>query len=209
MKSKKLDVESVNLHFMSEVQKHFRPELLNRMDEIIAFQPISKDVVKYVVNREIGLSVTGYDPKYGARQIQRTLREGFVLPLSKQLNLHDFEDKLVVDVTLKDGETHIEVQADPLKMELLVEELARDRWTEHAAHLRRSIAKMQEGSFYLKLMSDLAILEREKRRDSKKFWADAEKVKNYTDSLQTKESVEMMTEDVRRFCVGEYGFEVL
>jgi len=216
-----VDVESVNLHFMSEVQKHFRPELLNRMDEIIPFQPISKDVVKYVVNREIGLfkkregiayrdielniseeildhfAVTGYDPKYGARQIQRTLREGLVLPLSKQLNLYDFEDKLVVDVTLKDDKTHIEVQADPLKMELLVEELARDRWTEHAAHLRRSIAKMQEGSFYLKLMSDLDILEREKRRVPKTFWADAEKAQKYTDSLQIKESVELMTEDVR------------
>ena len=216
-----IDNESVNLHFMSEVQKHFRPELLNRMDEIIPFQPISKDVVKYVVNREIGLlkkregiayrdlelnlseevldhfATTGYDPKYGARQIQRTLREGLVLPLSKQLNLYDFEDKLVVNVTLKDDKTHIEIEADPLKTELLLEELSRDRWTEHAGDLRRSIAKMKQGSFYLKLMSDLNILEREKRRIPKTFWTNETNAQNYTDYLQTRESVDIMTEDVR------------
>ncbi len=228
-----LDIESVTSHFMSEVRKHFRPELFNRIDEIIPFQPISKEVVKYVVNREIALfkkregiayrdidlnltedvidhfATTGYDPKYGARQIQRTLRETLVLPLSKQLNLYDFEDKLVVDVSLKDGKTQIEVQADPLKTELMLEELTRDTWSEHASDLRRNIMKMQEGNFYLNLMSQLDILKREEKRNSKKFWSNEKKSQQYTDYLETQERVEKMSgeiqdleEDFTLVCMG-------
>ena len=216
-----LDIESVTSHFMSEVRKHFRPELFNRIDEIIPFQPISKEVVKHVVNREIGLfkkregiayrdidlnltdeviehfAVLGYDPKYGARQIQRTLREALVLPLSKQLNLYNFEDKLVVNISLKEGKTHIEVQADPLKTELMLEELTRDRWSEHTGDMRRNIAKMKEGRFYLNLMSELDILKRDQKRNSKKFWANEKKVQLYTDYTETQERMEKMSIDIQ------------
>ncbi len=216
-----VDTDDVNEHFLSEVRKHFRPELFNRMDSIIPFQPISKQVVKYVVKREINLlkkregilhrnitfelsdalmdyfAVEGYDPKYGARQIQRTLQETLVLPLSEKLNLYDFDDILIVKVDIKDEQPSIHIQADPLKTELLIEELTRNNWTEHTSDLRRSIARMGEGRFYNNLMSQLDILERQKKRKGEKFWKDEKKTRQYTDYLKTKERVDAMTVEIR------------
>ncbi len=53
--SKKVDVKSVNQHFLSAVQKHFRPELFNRIDEVIPFQPLAKADIRFIVDREIQL----------------------------------------------------------------------------------------------------------------------------------------------------------
>ncbi len=216
-----IDTEDVKEHFMSEVRKHFRPELFNRIDSIIPFQPISKEVVKYVVKREINLlkqregirhrhitfdlaeevldyfAVEGYNPKYGARQIQRTLQETLILPLSKQLNLYDFDDRLMVAVNIKDGQPDIQIEADPLKTELLLEELTRNTWIEHTSELRRNIAKMSEGRFYMNLMSQLDILERQKKRLGEKFWKEENRTRKYTDYIQTKERVEGMIEDIQ------------
>ncbi|NJN77984.1 MAG: hypothetical protein HC803_06325 [Saprospiraceae bacterium] len=97
----------MNEHFLSAVQKHFRPELFNRIDEVIAFQPLSKEDIRFIVDREIEilkgregirfrnidfyledevfdfLGEVGYDPKYGARKLQRVVREELVIPLAK------------------------------------------------------------------------------------------------------------------------------
>ena len=97
--------QSVNQHFLSAVQQHFRPELFNRIDQVIAFQPLDRDTVRFVVEREMNLfkkregiqfrnldlsiseevldhlAKIGYDYRYGARYLQRTIRTQLVIPL--------------------------------------------------------------------------------------------------------------------------------
>ena len=82
---------------MNELRAHFRPEFLNRLDEIIMFKPLSKEDIhsiidilmknlnKRLVNREISIELdpsardyiieNGYDPVYGARPLKRFLQK--------------------------------------------------------------------------------------------------------------------------------------
>jgi ATP-dependent Clp protease ATP-binding subunit ClpB len=95
---------------MNEVRGHFRPEFLNRLDEIILFKPLTKeniggiikilmaDLNKRLADREIRVELTGaaeqfvvdhgYDPVYGARPLRRYLQK-FVETLSAKLILAD------------------------------------------------------------------------------------------------------------------------
>ena len=95
---------------MNELRSHFRPEFLNRLDEIIMFKPLSKDDIhsiidilmknlnKRLVDREISIELDsaardyiieqGYDPVYGARPLKRFLQK-HVETLAGRLILSD------------------------------------------------------------------------------------------------------------------------
>jgi len=104
------------------LKKTFRPEFLNRIDEIIIFHTLSLDQVEQIVDlqmREIaerlserGLSIQltgearrwlaahGYDPQFGARPLRRTLQREVESPLSKRLLQGEFHegDQILVDL---------------------------------------------------------------------------------------------------------------
>jgi ATP-dependent Clp protease ATP-binding subunit ClpB len=109
-------------YVMRDLRGSFRPEFLNRLDEIILFKPLTKnnmnDIIDLLVNelnkrlgdRDIKLSVTdsakeyivesAYDPAYGARPLKRFLQKN-VETLSARLILSDqvhAEDAIVIDV---------------------------------------------------------------------------------------------------------------
>ena len=95
---------------MGELRGHFRPEFLNRLDEIILFKPLTKnniagiitllmaDLNKRLADREIKVELSdaaqsyiidhGYDPIYGARPLKRYLQK-YVETLSAKLILAD------------------------------------------------------------------------------------------------------------------------
>ena len=108
---------------MDELRGHFRPEFLNRLDEIIMFKPLTKDNIGNIINllvadlnkrladREITVELTdaakqyivenGYDPIYGARPLKRFL-EKHVETLSAKLILADKVregDTILIDVS--------------------------------------------------------------------------------------------------------------
>ena len=117
---------------MEDLQGHFRPEFLNRLDEIIMFKPLSKeniggiirllmdDLNKRLSDREIKVALSpeaehfvvehGYDPVYGARPLKRFLQK-HVETLSAKLILEDQVrqgDTILIDV--KDGALTASVQ---------------------------------------------------------------------------------------------------
>ena len=117
---------------MEDLQGHFRPEFLNRLDEIIMFKPLSKeniggiirllmdDLNKRLSDREIRVALSpeaehfvvehGYDPVYGARPLKRFLQK-HVETLSAKLILEDQVrqgDTILIDV--KDGTLTASVQ---------------------------------------------------------------------------------------------------
>ena len=49
------NLEEITTHFDSEVKKHFRPELFNRIDQVIPFEPLTADVIRKVTDREMDL----------------------------------------------------------------------------------------------------------------------------------------------------------
>ena len=106
---------------MNDLRAHFRPEFLNRLDEMILFKPLTKkniydiielliaDVNKRLADKEISISLTeaaknyvvegGYDPTYGARPLKRYLQKN-VETLAARLMLEGnvgAQDRITID----------------------------------------------------------------------------------------------------------------
>ena len=101
-----------------ELRKQFRPEFLNRIDEIIVFHALTEEHLKRIVeiqlgrvrerlaDRKITLALTdeakahlvrvGYDPAYGARPLKRTIQREVETPLAKRLLTGDIPDGAAV-----------------------------------------------------------------------------------------------------------------
>ncbi|MEX1071226.1 MAG: AAA family ATPase, partial [Anaerolineales bacterium] len=118
----------------------FRPEFLNRIDEIITFSPLSIEDMKHIVDLQMkevegrlsekGVAVEltdnarewlakqGYDPAFGARPLNRALQKFVESPLSKRLLAGDFKpgSSVLVDIDEK-GENTIFSAGKPAKIE--------------------------------------------------------------------------------------------
>ncbi len=112
---------------MNQLHAHFRPEFLNRVDDIIVFRPLGKeqlvkiielrleDVRRLLADRKISLELTdaakeliftqGYDPSFGARPLKRAIQKFVQDPLAMKILdgevLHG--DHVVVDADKKAG----------------------------------------------------------------------------------------------------------
>jgi ATP-dependent Clp protease ATP-binding subunit ClpC len=117
--------EDMEKRLLDELRKAFRPEFLNRVDEIIVFDPLSREQLTEVVDlllthlRELvkGQGMTlevseaaeeyvveqGYDVEYGARPLKRAIQRLVENPLSSALLRGEFEEGDTVKVDLVDG----------------------------------------------------------------------------------------------------------
>jgi len=115
------DVETARPAVMDVVRRHFRPEFLNRIDEIILFKRLGrsemdnivgiqlKRVEKLLADRRMTLSLDdaarhwlaerGYDPVYGARPLKRVIQKELVDPIARKLLAGELEDGQVIEVT--------------------------------------------------------------------------------------------------------------
>ena len=120
------DVESVEPQVMEVVRAHFRPEFLNRLDEIILFHRLAAEhmgpivdiqverLQKLLADRKITLELTdearawlgrvGYDPVYGARPLKRAVQRYLQDPLADMILKGEVRDGASVRVTQGDGE---------------------------------------------------------------------------------------------------------
>jgi ATP-dependent Clp protease ATP-binding subunit ClpB len=114
------DVETARPAVMDVVRRHFRPEFLNRIDEIILFKRLGraemdnivriqmKRVEKLLADRRMTLSLDdgalqwladrGYDPVYGARPLKRVIQKELVDPIARKLLAGELEDGQVIEV---------------------------------------------------------------------------------------------------------------
>src|SRR5690349_705127 len=121
--------ETVREQVMEEVRRAFRPEFLNRLDEILLFNRLSRahmtDIVdiqlnhlrKLLADRKVELKVDskalqwlanrGYDPVYGARPLKRVIQRSLQNPLATQLLEGKVSDGDTVDVTVQNGELSV------------------------------------------------------------------------------------------------------
>ena len=117
--------EDVRRKVMGELRANFRPEFLNRVDEIVLFKPLTLAEIKRIVelqlkllrerlaDRHIELELTeaakehvareGYDPVYGARPLKRFLQRQLETALSRKLLAGDITDHSRVTVDFRDG----------------------------------------------------------------------------------------------------------
>jgi len=117
--------EAVRDQVMAELRGHFRPEFLNRMDEIVLFKPLQLGEIRKIVelqldhlrqrlvDRRIALEVSpaacdwiaekGYDPVYGARPLKRFLQRELETRIGRQIISGEVADGSTLRVDVQDG----------------------------------------------------------------------------------------------------------
>ncbi|HEY0053702.1 MAG TPA: ATP-dependent chaperone ClpB, partial [Caulobacteraceae bacterium] len=119
------ETEAVREPVMEVVRGHFRPEFLNRIDEIILFKRLGRADMGRIVRIQLArvealmadrrltlalddaaaawLADKGYDPVYGARPLKRVIQKSLVDPIAKKLLAGEFEDGAVIGVSAGEG----------------------------------------------------------------------------------------------------------
>jgi ATP-dependent Clp protease ATP-binding subunit ClpB len=107
------------------VQAHFRPEFINRLDDIVVFHPLTKPEIRQIARiqlrslekrlaeRQLGLTISekaldllgnvGFDPVYGARPLKRAIQQQVENPLSREILEGRFPGGTTVAVDAEGG----------------------------------------------------------------------------------------------------------
>ncbi len=119
------DVEKVRPYVMAELRTKFRPEFLNRIDEVILFQRLKREQMAAIVDIQMGrlqklladrklkldlddaartwLANRGYDPVYGARPLKRVIQKTVQDPLAEQILSGGIHDGDTIKLTVGNG----------------------------------------------------------------------------------------------------------
>ena len=122
--------EGTRREVLDAMRQHFRPEFINRIDEIIVFHPLGREHMGRIIDlqmarllarleeRKITLHLTeaarlalvdeGYDPLYGARPLKRTLQKRVLDPLAMAVLQGEFHEGDEVTLDVVDGALHFE-----------------------------------------------------------------------------------------------------
>lgn len=122
--------ESIRDRVMNEMKRRFKPEFLNRLDDIILFKPLSTGEIKYIIDifledirkrlrdRNISINITevakelmareGYDPVYGARPLKRYIENTLETAIAKKIIKGDIYEGCAIGVDAKNDEIIIE-----------------------------------------------------------------------------------------------------
>ena len=117
--------ESAKNTVMGELRQHFRPEFLNRVDDIVLFKPLTlqeveqivglmtKDLSKRLQDRQVKVAITeaacrfiaesGYDPVYGARPLRRYIQRELETRIGRSLIAGDVPEGAIIRVGLKNN----------------------------------------------------------------------------------------------------------
>jgi ATP-dependent Clp protease ATP-binding subunit ClpB len=121
--------ESTKERVMAELRQHFRPEFLNRVDDIVLFKPLTLEEVEQIVGlitndlsrrleeRHVKVEISeaarrfiaeaGYDPIYGARPLRRYIQRGLETRIGRALIAGDVPEGNVIRVDLKNNEIDV------------------------------------------------------------------------------------------------------
>jgi ATP-dependent Clp protease ATP-binding subunit ClpC len=117
------DFDNIKGILMKEIERFFRPEFINRLDDVIVFRPLTKEDLVGIIELEVGkvsqrlvhqgitldmdqlakdfLIEKGYNPDFGARPLRRAIGQFIEDPLSEMLLQGDFKTPCVISVTHK------------------------------------------------------------------------------------------------------------
>jgi ATP-dependent Clp protease ATP-binding subunit ClpB len=118
---------------MDVVGHHFRPEFINRVDEVVVFHPLGKEQIRAITRIQIGylrkrlaergldlelseaaldrLGAAGFDPVYGARPLKRAIQHQLENPLAQEILAGRFQPGQVIEVDVRDGRLTLAVGA--------------------------------------------------------------------------------------------------
>jgi ATP-dependent Clp protease ATP-binding subunit ClpB len=131
------DYQVIKLAVMAEVKSYFRPEFVNRIDELVVFHALDEKHIKSIARIQLAslekrlakmdmklrvsdpvlgeLAKVGFDPLYGARPLKRAIQASLENPLAKEILEGRLGPKDVIDVDLRDG--RIVFRGQPMEAE--------------------------------------------------------------------------------------------
>lgn len=131
-RDEKAQFTEVKEKVMGMLKEHFRPEFLNRLDDIIIFEPLSKESLSAIVENQVRevverlggkriqlaimpearawLSEKGYDPQYGARPLKRVIQDKILTPIASLMVDQGIMEGGTVTVGVKNGELAFDVK---------------------------------------------------------------------------------------------------
>jgi ATP-dependent Clp protease ATP-binding subunit ClpC len=212
------DAEARSRTVLRAVEEYFRPEFINRIDRILVFQPLGIEELRRIARRELGralvregivrrnilidfqeevldaLLAVGFSPQYGARPLQRAIRDAVLLPLARAIAEQPALGEQLLELVVRDGrivaetiplsapeaEAHAE-EDDELRERLPVAEaLSGKVRSMDARELEGAIAELRErveahiaGERYERLRARQQTLLEEMARPS--FWDDQDR----------------------------------
>jgi ATP-dependent Clp protease ATP-binding subunit ClpC len=128
-----IDYEKMRKALMGEIEKFFRPEFINRLDEVVVFRPLVKEDLVTIIEYELAkvrgrlaekgmkmeldaaakdfLIDKGYNPDFGARPLRRALGQYIEDPLAENLLMGEFKSGDEIQVTRVEDQDHLTFKA--------------------------------------------------------------------------------------------------
>jgi ATP-dependent Clp protease ATP-binding subunit ClpB len=122
--------EAMKAAVMEIVSQHFRPEFINRVDDVVVFHPLGREHIRRIVDIQLGylherladrdmkivlsdeardrLAKAGFDPVYGARPLKRAIQQQVENPLAQEILKGKFKPGDTIEVGV--GENTLEFQ---------------------------------------------------------------------------------------------------
>jgi ATP-dependent Clp protease ATP-binding subunit ClpC len=133
------DYDSIKASLMGEVEKFFRPEFINRLDDTIVFRPLVKDDLYHIIDIELAkvaerirakgmdleldseakdfLIEKGYNPDFGARPLRRAISSFVEDPLAEALLGGEYSSGQKLCLTHEEGADHLKFKAEDIPAE--------------------------------------------------------------------------------------------
>jgi ATP-dependent Clp protease ATP-binding subunit ClpC len=119
------EYEKLEENVLESVEKHFKPEFINRLDKIIVFKPLDKKSIRKIVDIQIGdlishlqtsgynievsndvrnwIGEKGYEPRYGARPIRKVITDYIETPLTDEILMDTFSNGQTLKIELENN----------------------------------------------------------------------------------------------------------
>ena len=130
------DYEKIRSALMGEIEKFFRPEFINRLDDTVVFRPLIKDDLYHIIDMELTkvrdrlrykkmdmelgeaaknfLIDKGYNPDFGARPLRRAISTYIEDALAESLLAGEYGEGQMIKVSHNEGDDHLSFESEPL-----------------------------------------------------------------------------------------------
>ncbi len=131
--TQEVDYQKMKQTLNSEIERYFRPEFINRLDDMIVFRPLTRENLVNIVEYELGkvfhrlkerditleldqsakdfLIDKGYNPDFGARPLRRAIEQHVEDPLSERILRDEFKPGQIIKIAKAEGEEHLAFHA--------------------------------------------------------------------------------------------------
>ena len=138
--------EETKARVMDALKEHFRPEFLNRLDDIIIFDVLAKEALARIVDTQVAevmkrlsqkrialvieptvhtwLAEKGYNPQYGARPLRRTIQDRILTPIASMMVAQGVMEGGTVTVSIKNDEPYFDIKKKATKISRAKAEVA-------------------------------------------------------------------------------------